>query len=66
MDTNLIEGLSNLQLTYLDADQVFSGKVVLANSAGYLTGELIHHYHSRNRMGKWHSLCISAWYSILR
>ena len=51
MNTNLIEGLSNLQLTYLDADQVFSGKVVLANSAGYLTGELIRHYHSRNRMG---------------
>lgn len=43
MDTNLIEGLSNLQLTYLDADQVFSGKVVLANSAGYLTGEQIRH-----------------------
>ena len=43
MNTNLIEGLSNLQLTYLDADQVFSGKVVLANSAGHLAGEQIRH-----------------------
>lgn len=38
MNTNLIEGLSNLQLTNLDAGQVFSEKMFLANSAGHLTG----------------------------